>query len=71
MTQSEHVKVISEVIHGMKKTEILLQAKEGDERNKCFICDRYGHKMKKQNKEGGVRKNKSKRRSKEKETRRK
>jgi hypothetical protein len=48
MTQSEHMKVISSVIHGTRKSEISLQAKEGEEtKNKCFICDHHGHKMKK------------------------
>ncbi len=51
MTQTECTKVIYGVIsaHQKKKTELSLKTNETDkhDKDKCFICDRKGHKMKK------------------------
>ena len=52
MTQTERAKIIYSVMtHQKNKTELSMQGREINQgekdKNKCFICDRVGHKMKK------------------------
>ncbi len=52
MTQTERAKIIYSVVsHQKKKTELSMQGgeaiKDENDKKKCFICDRVGHKMKK------------------------